>query len=82
MGADFAQAYVMKKASMERMRRLMGEGEKEINVSGEKQATSTTTTKKSSYFGALKKKIHPNGLASESEKKMASGLHDVQGIDK
>lgn len=75
MGADFAEAYVMKKASMERMRRLTGEGEKEINVSGEKQ--TTLTTKKSSYFGALKKKIHPNGLASESEKKMANGLHDI-----
>lgn len=69
MGADFAQAYVMKKASMERMRRLMGEGEKETNVSGEKQ-TTTLTTKKSSCFGALKKKIHPNGSATANEKKI------------
>ncbi|KAG6508241.1 hypothetical protein ZIOFF_033614 [Zingiber officinale] len=72
MGADFAQAYVMKKASMERMRRLMGGEEKEIHVSGEKQ--TALTTKKSSYFGALKKKIHPNGSATASEKKMANGV--------
>lgn len=67
MGADFAQAYVMKKLNKERMKSLeekMGTGAEQQELN--KSAFWMMTKKK-------KKKIHPNGSASpkSSERSLA-----------
>ncbi|CAN6244828.1 unnamed protein product [Urochloa humidicola] len=73
MGGDFVEAYVLKNAYKEKLRRMEAAEEKKKtkrqgSVSGEKQqASSGGSTRGGGLFGLMKKKVHPNKAPASIE---------------
>ncbi|KAL6634604.1 hypothetical protein ACP70R_027275 [Stipagrostis hirtigluma subsp. patula] len=67
MGGDFVEAYVLKNAYKDKVRRMQEAAAKANNVvgaagrSGEKKATGS---RGGGVFGLMKKKVHPKAAAS------------------
>ncbi|KAK3154444.1 hypothetical protein QOZ80_2BG0190600 [Eleusine coracana subsp. coracana] len=76
MGGDFVEAYVLKNAYKEKLRR-MEEAEARSSsgaAPGEKKqkATKSEPRRRGGLFGLMKKKVHPGAAGSATETKGAS----------
>ncbi|CAO2046303.1 unnamed protein product [Urochloa humidicola] len=76
MGGDFVEAYVLKNAYKEKLRRMEAAEEKTTKQQGsgsaQKKASAGGGSRGGGLFGLMKKKVHPNKLAASSEAKGAS----------
>ncbi|TKW39889.1 hypothetical protein SEVIR_1G209300v4 [Setaria viridis] len=77
MGGDFVEAYVLKNAYKEKLRRMEAAEEKKTRQQGSgsaerKASGSRGGSREGGLFGMMKKKVHPKAAASSEADRASS----------